>query len=267
MEQNEYEERRLSFGGVAELYDQWRPSYPAALVDDVIALARGAGEPVRAVEVGAGTGKATRLFAARGVAVEAIEPSREMAAIARRHVEDFAHVQVTEAAFEDWRPDGSTRDLVFSAQAWHWVNPARAYPVARATLREGGVLAAFWNRPDWAACGLREPLDEAYRRHAPELVLGSPMRPVPARSDEGEQWLQVIASTDGFTDGEARSYPWPSRYRTGEYVALLRTHSDHGRLPSERREALLAALAAVIDARGGVLELPQTTRLCLARAA
>ncbi len=273
MEHDEYEARRLSFGGVAELYDRWRPSYPAALVDDVIALARRPGEQgeqgeqVRAVEVGAGTGKATRLFAARGVAVEAIEPSHEMAAIARRNLRDLAHVRVTEAAFEEWRPRDVRHDLLFSAQAWHWVDAARAYPVARSALRQGGVLAAFWNRPDWPACTLREPLDEAYVRHAPELELGNPMRPLPAPHDEGDRWADEMAQRDGFTDAEVRSYPWPSRYRAEEYVALLRTHSDHGRLPPERLEALLAAIADVIDAAGGVLELPQRTRLCLARTA
>src|SRR5438105_8011948 len=72
-------ERRLAFGAVAELYDRARPSYPEALVEDVVALAP-LGSPPRALEVGAGTGKATVLFAARGVAVHALAPSAEMAA-------------------------------------------------------------------------------------------------------------------------------------------------------------------------------------------
>jgi len=56
------ERRRLSFGGVAELYDRSRPSYPPALVDDVLEFAGvGPGEADRALEVGAGTGKATVL--------------------------------------------------------------------------------------------------------------------------------------------------------------------------------------------------------------
>ena len=68
-------EPRLVFGQVAERYDRVRPSYPNALVDEVIALAG----RERALEVGAGTGKATLMFAQRGVAVHAVEPSAEMA--------------------------------------------------------------------------------------------------------------------------------------------------------------------------------------------
>jgi hypothetical protein len=68
------ERRRLSFGGVADLYDHARPSYPSALVDDVVQYASTPdAAPNRAVEVGAGTGKATVLFAARGLDVLAIE--------------------------------------------------------------------------------------------------------------------------------------------------------------------------------------------------
>ena len=50
------------FGEVVQDYDQVRPGYPDDLVDDVTALS-GAGP---ALEVGAGTGKATVSFAARG---------------------------------------------------------------------------------------------------------------------------------------------------------------------------------------------------------
>ncbi len=56
--------RALSFGGRAEACGRFRPGYPAELFDLVMAYA---GQPVRtALEVGAGTGKATRLFAQRG---------------------------------------------------------------------------------------------------------------------------------------------------------------------------------------------------------
>ena len=62
------ERRRLSFGSVAEQYDRIRPSYPEQLVDDVIAYAGdGLTAAGRALEVGAGTGKATLQFAARGL--------------------------------------------------------------------------------------------------------------------------------------------------------------------------------------------------------
>src|SRR4029077_1845905 len=134
---------RLVFGQVAERYDRVRPSYPHALVDEVIALAGGG----RALEVGAGTGKATLMFARRGVAVHAVEPSAEMASIARRRCADFPGVTIAEGDFEDWHGDRHTFTLVFSAQAWHWVSPEVKYVRAREALSSRGLLAVFWTRP------------------------------------------------------------------------------------------------------------------------
>jgi SAM-dependent methyltransferase len=170
------ERRRLSFGGVAELYDRSRPSYPEALVDGVLEYA-GAGESDRAIEVGSGTGKATVLFAARGLNVVGIEPSAEMAQIARRNCAAYPNVTIEQTEFERWRPSGHEFRLVFAGQAWHWIAPETRYIAARAALEKNGALAAFWNVPDWAACDLREELGEVYRRHGRSGDTDDPMEP------------------------------------------------------------------------------------------
>ena len=65
---------------------------------------------------------------------------------------------------------------------------------------------------------------------------------------------------------EVRPYRWEHRYRSREYTALLRTHSDHIVLEPAKREALCRAVEEVIDRHGGVLALTYLTGLCLARA-
>jgi SAM-dependent methyltransferase len=263
-------ERRLSFGEVANLYDRARPTYPDALVDDVIALAPldGSGG---ALEVGAGTGKATVLFAARGVAIHALEPIAEMAAVARRNCAGYPSVTIEVSEFEPWRPGRagpqSEFGLVYSAQAWHWISPETRYQKARAVLARGGLLAVFWNRPAWDACALRDDIDAAYARTAPELIDDAPMRPT--SSDRPLQWARWPAEIDaanGLEQPEVRTYTWQRRYSSGEYTELLRTHSDHIALERAKQEALYLAVGDVIDAHAGVLELTYRTRLCLARA-
>lgn len=90
-------DRARSFGARAEAYERFRPGYPAELVGTVAAYAGRA--PRTALEIGAGTGKATRLFAAHGVAVTATEPDGAMLAELRRRVPP--HVRTVQAAFED----------------------------------------------------------------------------------------------------------------------------------------------------------------------
>ncbi len=256
-------ERRLSFGGVAELYDRARPSYPEALVGDVLEFA-GAGESDRAVEVGAGTGKATILFARRGLSVTAIEPSREMAAVARDNCAAYPNVTIEETDFEHWQRDGRSFRLVFSAQAWHWVAPDVRYVAARAALEEGGALAAFWNVPDWDDCDLREDLGEVYRRNGRAHDTDDPLNPA-TRAGE-EDWAAEIAGTFGFDAAEVRRYRWHSDYTTAGYLDLLGTHSAWLVLDATQRQRLLREIAAAIDARGGALRMSFVTLLCQARA-
>jgi SAM-dependent methyltransferase len=252
------------FGQVAERYDRVRPAYPSALVDEVIALT--AGGP--ALEVGAGTGKATVMFAQRGVAVDAVEPSAEMASIARRRCADFPGVTIAETDFEDWHGDRHAYALVFSAQAWHWVSPDVKYVRAREALADGGLLAAFWNRPDWSRCEMRDELADAYQRTAPDFGRDpGPMHPgSEIAPDRWEDWDAEIAAAAGLGDPQTRFYEWTAEYTAQRYVELIATTHDHILLDDTTRDALLEAVGDVIGRHGGSLSLPLVTKLCLARA-
>lgn len=257
-------ERRLAFGEIAELYDQARPTYPPALIDDVLSFA-GVRPGDGVVEVGAGTGKATVLFAERGVRILALEPSREMAQIARRNTAGSPIVEVREVEFERWEPEERVK-LVYSAQAWHWIQPAVRLVLAAETLEPGGALAAFWNGVIWESSPLRDELDAAYQQHAPELARRtSSMRPRSEAPRDWVEWERELRAADGFVEPERREYEWLHRYSTEEYVALLQTHSDHVVLEPSRRRELLQAVRRAIDSAGGRLELEYVTRLALAR--
>ena len=126
--------RAESFGDVAEQYDRFRPSYPVALVDDLMAL--GASE---VLDIGCGTGKAGQLLVQRGGSVLGVEIDAQMCGIARRH-----GLTVETAPFETWDPIGRRFDLIISGQAWHWVDPSIGVPKAATLLRPGGTIALFW---------------------------------------------------------------------------------------------------------------------------
>jgi len=255
-------ERRLVFGEVAELYDRHRPTYPDRLIDDLVAMARLDGSQA-VLEIGAGTGKATLLLAARGIPVLAVEPSVAMATVARRNCAAFPGVEIEQSDFERWDPRGRRFPLLVSAQAWHWVQPAAGYPRARKALVPHGTLAAFWNLVAWDRSELREALLDAYRT-APELATDGPMHPANLCAD-GEDWEAEIEAADGFTDPEIRDYDWGQDYSAEEYIGLLGTTSDIRLMDERPRTALLDAVTTVIEARGRPLTLPMRTRLCLAR--
>jgi SAM-dependent methyltransferase len=130
--------RALAFGSVAEAYERFRPGYP----DEIVALVSDyAGRPLRtALDIGAGTGKATRLFAADGIVVTAVEPDAAMLAELRRQVP--GSVSTVRSTFEQLQLDQSF-DLVYAAAALHWTEPERRWSRVASLLAPGGVFANF----------------------------------------------------------------------------------------------------------------------------
>jgi SAM-dependent methyltransferase len=259
-------ERRLVFGEVAELYDRHRPTYPPALIDDLVAEAGLDGRQA-VLEVGAGTGKATALFAARGIPVVAVEPSAEMAAVARRSLAEDGEVAIEESDFEGWDPRGRQFPLLFSAQAWHWVTPEAGLAKARDVILPGGVLAPFWNRVAWEQADVREVLMEVYARAAPELSRDGPMHPANLMTETGDDWEAAIGAVEGLTGAEVRAYAWEQDYSAGEYAGLLATASEVRLLDAESRDAFLVAITEAIEAHGEPVSIPMRTQRCLARRA
>jgi SAM-dependent methyltransferase len=199
-------EQRTIFGEVAELYDKARAAYPEALFDDVLDYARcTAASSMRALEIGAGTGKATVALAARGVDVVALEPDAAMAAVLRRSCENFPHVRIEVTTFEDWTTSWKGFDLLYAAQAWHWV--AREVRARRAAelLRADGTIALFWHRTDWSG----EPVRGV--RSAVEI-------------DDGPRFLRQAVRTEKQITRVRPSIP--IKLIQGDIVGLFHSDSD-----------------------------------------
>jgi SAM-dependent methyltransferase len=134
---NNHSTRR--FHDRAKDYARYRPGYPADAVD---ALLQGLPRECTVADVGAGTGILSRLLAARGAYVLAVEPNAAMRAAATPHPD----VQWSDGTAEATGLSNASVDLVTVAQAFHWVDvPPTVREFAR-ILRPHGRLAILWNR-------------------------------------------------------------------------------------------------------------------------
>ena len=243
--------RAESFGEAAEQYERARPSYPVELVDALMAE-----QPGRVLDVGCGTGKAGRLFAARRCDVTGVEPDARMASVAREHSLD-----VEVASFEEWDAQGRMFDLVISGQAWHWVDPTIGAAKAATVLRPDGRLALFWNYIHLDG-EMKAALDAVYQAHAPTMlanyVLGT-------RAKDAHAFRDALASTRMFTVPWIRQYDWEDRMSRAEWLDLLPTQSDHRVLPAAQRSRLLAGISDAIDELGGSVLVHWETELIVAR--
>ena len=124
------------FDDVAEEYDRERRGYPDELIDAACrAGALSAGD--RVVEVGCGTGLLTTSLLARGLRVEAIDPGANMIRLARRRVGEGASVRFHRGRFEDLTLPDPPFAALFSATAFHWIEPEVGWARAAELLRSG----------------------------------------------------------------------------------------------------------------------------------
>ncbi|WP_433894356.1 class I SAM-dependent methyltransferase [Streptomyces sp. CA-111067] len=235
-------DRALSFGVMAEAYERYRPGYPGRLFDLV---ADYAGRPIRtALEIGAGTGKATRLFAGRGVAVTATEPDAGMLAELRKHVP--AGVKAVRAAFEDLRP-GERHGLVYAAAALHWTDPAGRWPRMAALLEPGGVFASFGGPFQPADPAVRETVRVA---RAPFLDSDDVPSPHGTPPEQAMQWPGTeLDRSAWFTDVRQAVIERRLTMSGPDYVGHLSTVSAYLVLPAADREQVLRRIRQVLPER------------------
>jgi SAM-dependent methyltransferase len=231
--------RALSFGMVAEAYERYRPGYPVELLDLVMTYA---GRPVRtALEIGAGTGKATRLFTGREVTVTATEPDGAMLAELRKHVP--SRVQTVQAAFEDLRP-GETYDLVYAAAALHWTKAEGRWPRMAALVEPGGVFASFG-----APIQLADPAVAEAVRAARAPFLESDEVPSPDGTPPGHamQWPgSELQRSEWFTDVQQVVIERRLTMSADDYVGHLSTISAYLELPTSEQEQVFDRITQVL---------------------
>lgn len=244
--------RAVIFGRDARSYDAFRPTYPAAAIEHMTGLVAAR----HAVEVGAGTGLATAAVAREGLQLTCLEPSPDMAAVLRS--KRLPGVEVVVSSLEDWDGDRDSVDLMFAAQAWHWVDRETAYGKALTVLRPGGVLALMWNIPH----DRYAEFEDVYRRHAPQLLAERDDR-IKRRDASG--WADEMRES-GFRDVEIFTHPWSAVMEPADFVSLHATYSDHMMLPPDVRVLLLEELRQAADDRDGPLSVNYRTRVFSGRA-
>jgi SAM-dependent methyltransferase len=253
-----YEASR-SFNSVPADYDAYRPGYPRELVDSLIELT-GISPSGKILEIGAGTGKATRLLAERGFSILCIEPGPALAVVAARNLQAFPVVQFEVCRFEDWQGIANSFDLVFSAQAFHWVPKEVGYARAARALKSQGYLALFWNTYPGFKGKLAADLDKIYQEIAPELKGGSSSTEAAIQNRVGE-----MEASGNFGPVTVRRFPWSIRYTSRQYQGLMNTYSDHLLLPEAARQKLFKAVGDLIDSYGGSIERPYDAVLYVAQ--
>ena len=241
------------FNEVPEVYDRVRPTYPDELFDDLVTIT-GVSRRSSILEVGCGTGQATRSLAALGGSVTALEPGEALAALARQELEAFPNVDIETTTFEQWHDRNRRFDLLVAASSWHWVDPLVGWRRAHEVLKPGGWLGVLGNVVV-RRCGELEVYAETVDLHE-RFCPGNPDWGDPPLEDEvrsnTEGWGPPNEDRDGlFEPTIVRWYPIVQWFDGAGFADLLRSQSLYRRLDADVREPLLDAIAERIRSHFG----------------
>lgn len=213
------------FARAADVYERARPSYPQDAIDWLVAQT-GIGPGTTVVDLGAGTGKLTRLLIPVGARVIAVEPIAEM----RAHIDGAEVLDGT--AEEIPLPDGSV-DVVTVAQAFHWFDHDRALPEIHRVLRDGGSLALLWNMRD-----LDDPLQrgveellQSHRAETPLQLLGT--------------WRAPLSRSPLFGPELTGAFRYEQRFTTDDLCERVASTSFVAAMSPIDREELLVRVRAL----------------------
>lgn len=256
--------RAQTFDEVAELYDQARPDHPEQLFDDLFALAEIPPGKSQILEVGCGTGQATRPLARRGCRVVCVEPGPHLVRIARRNMAEFPRVTIVNSRFEDFDAAGAIFDMVLAVTSWHWIDPQVRYKKAASMLRPGGVLAFTWGAHAFPTGfdSFFTEIQKAYDAIGQSWEGAWP----PPPPDEVPDQREEIESSGYFEDIRTARHVFITDFTADQHVALMSTASDHRLMDSTKREYLFSEMRRLHAARpGGIVRKHQLTILHVAR--
>jgi ubiquinone/menaquinone biosynthesis C-methylase UbiE len=243
------------FDEMAAEYDRHRPTYPDELLDQACQVA-GIGSGDQVLEVGCGSGQLTRGLVARGLHVTALEPGKNLISLARQNLNGTGAVEFVNARFEDASLPSEQFQAVFSASAFHWVDPKVSWRKTADVLVLNGTLALvqYYGLAEPRSKRDQEALFAAMKKVAPDIAANWPAyRDLDAmlagtgqrRANVSEAWAWLGSHDMGqdyasrlFDDVQVAVMPRLTEHTPDELNASVRTMSFYARLSLDQRRAL-----------------------------
>ena len=251
---------RLEFNEDEANYDKWRSTYVPELFDEIIRFS-GINETKQALEIGIGTGQATLPILQTNCKLTTIEIGERLAEYSRQKFASFSNFEVVNTDFESFRSNNNTYDLIYSATAFHWIPEGISYMKVFDLLKNGGVLALFWNHPFVNRTDdlLHLEIRKVYNKYKP-----SDKQPVEFDKNDCRKIAEVIKHY-GFTYSYSKLFFQTRTFAAEGYIALLNTYSDHRSLPADVKNGLENEITYAIHSFGGKLHVYDTMDLYLAK--
>ncbi len=245
-------EFRKIFDTIPEKFDRWRPQY----CEEAFAYLKsntGLNEHKSLLEIGPGTGQATKPLLDTGCDYLAIELGEHLAAFTAEKFKDYPNFHLVNDDFITHDFGNQKFDVVFSAATIQWIPEEIAYQKTYNLLKPGGTLAMMLNYGDYKTPNeaLYQEIQEIYNSYF------RPERPYTQKFD------YLNAPSYGFTDVEKQEFHSSREFTAEEYIEYLGTHCDHIEIDEPYRSKFFDGIKAAILKHQNRIEFQDTIILYL----
>lgn len=241
-------------------YDKSRLTYVKEIYEDIFRY-----KPIDSdsyvLEIGLGTGKASRTILDTQCHFIGVEPGEKLADLARSRYQAYANFSLFNQTLQDFAGSDNSFDLIYAATAFHWIPEEYGYNRVFNLLKPGGAFArfAYHAGTDKGRTEMTEEIQEIYAKY-----LHTKKSPKEYGAEDARK-LAEIAGQYGFTDTVYKLYSAAKDFTADEYMALLRTYPDHMKVEEADRKMLFDGIRSAINNHGGIMTVYYTMDLELAR--
>jgi SAM-dependent methyltransferase len=255
------EQRKHWYSPAAEAYQQARPRYPDALIQQVITIAQLSSESTL-LEVGCGPAIATLSFAPLECSMLCLEPNPDFYRMAQENCAPYPQIELQNLSFEEWIP-ARKFDAVLAASSFHWIPAEIGYPKAAEILNPDGVLILLWNKELQPQPEIYQEFSKLYQQYAPALDRYEDQ----ATQSAILQQLGAISLDSGhFKHLVTGQVECEVTYSADQYLMLLNTYSPYLKLDPVQKQPLFEGIHNVIERQGGSIPLSYLSAFHIAKA-
>ncbi|MNZ73042.1 16S ribosomal RNA methyltransferase KsgA/Dim1 family protein [compost metagenome] len=253
-------DKRFTFNEDTNNYEQWRPRYCHELFKDIIEYSQ-IEQGKKAIEIGIGTGQATKPFLDTGCELTAIELGKDLANYSKMKFLEYENFTVRNTAFEEFECPDDSIDLIYSATAFHWIPEETGYSKVLKLLKTDGTLALFWNRPfvSRESDELHQNIQNIYQKYRPSST------EIKEHDIDKYECRKKTIEAYGFREMVFKLYHVTRTFSSTDYIALLNTYSDHRTMPSSTRVLFENEIKEAILRFGDVIYVYDTIDLYVAK--
>jgi len=244
-----------TFSTVPNQYDQYRLQYPAGLFRKILKYAN-LTPTDKILEIGIGTGIATKQLAKISNPITAVDLSPELIKIAKKRLKrSKSQIKYITKSFEQAPLHNNSFSLAFSATAFHWINPKTGLKRVYALLKQGGTLAFFWIQDNQKIPGPSKDKKQLYTKYKMK----------PKDRNTAKKVINQVKGSPLFTD--IKYYEIPSIFYISKKhrINLLLTFSAVINLSEKNKQAYIKDAKKQLQKYSSPLRVPIITKLILAR--